>query len=237
MENNIKREEDMIDLLEIGRYLLSQLWKIIICFVIGGVLAGGYTHFFITPQYSAQATIYVLTKTTTVTSMADLQLSSSLTTDFQRLIMTRPSLETVIENLGLDYTYGEMTGKVTVNNPQGTRFLEITVTDPEPKLARDIANETAAVAMDRIAYTMNTDKPKIVENAIIPAGASSPNLTKNAMYGAIFGAALMIIWLLLKFVADDTVKTEEDVRKYLDLNVLATLPVNRGVRKRRREAQ
>lgn len=236
MENYTEREEDYVELLEVAQLLFIKAWKIILCFIIGAILAGSYTKVCITPQYSAKSVIYVLTKTTTVTSIADIQLSSKLTTDFQTLIKTRPSLETVIDNLGLDLTYDQLAGKIVINNPADTRFLEITVTDADPELARDIANELADVAIDRISYIMNTDKPKLVEGAIIPKRPSSPDLMRNALFGAVVGAILMVIWILIQYFMDDTLKTEDDVRKYLNLNVLAAIPINKKKKSKRKDS-
>ena len=51
--------------------------------------------------------VYVLSKETTLTSLADLQIGSQLTKDYSVMITSRPVLEQVIENQGLNMTYGQ----------------------------------------------------------------------------------------------------------------------------------
>ncbi|MFR3391516.1 MAG: Wzz/FepE/Etk N-terminal domain-containing protein [[Clostridium] scindens] len=74
MEEMRRENEEMeIDLLEIAHLLWRKAWAILLCLIIGAALVGSYTKFLVTPQYSASSMIYVLTKTTTVTSITDLR--------------------------------------------------------------------------------------------------------------------------------------------------------------------
>ncbi len=103
-----KDDEMEIDLGEIFHLLMNKLWIIVLCFIIGATLAFGGTKLLITPKYSASSMIYILTKTTSVTSLADIQMGTQLTADFEILATSRPVLEEVIEKLNLDYTYEEL---------------------------------------------------------------------------------------------------------------------------------
>lgn len=225
-EQRFANDEIEIDLLEIAGVLWRKAKIIVLCFIVGAVIAGGVTHYAITPQYTGSSMIYILTKTTSVTSLADIQLGEALTTDFSMLVTSRPTLETVIEELGMDYTPEELTEMVTVENPSDTRFLRINVESPDPQEAADIANELATATADRVAEIMNTDRPTIVEKAIVPEKPSSPNLIKNTLLGALIGLVLSMGVIIVRYLLDDTIKTEDDVRKYLNLNTLAALPID-----------
>ena len=74
---------------------------------------------------------------------------------------------------------------------------------------------------------MTTDKPNIVENAVTPKSPSSPNTKKNTALGALAGAFLAIAILVLRHLMNDTIQTEEDVRKYLNLHTLAAIPLEK----------
>ena len=102
-EGNVKNNEEMeIDLLQLFEALKKKIWVILAAMIIGGGLAGAYSKFVITPQYSSTAMMYILSKETTLTSLADLQIGSQLTKDYKILVTSRPVLEGVIETLGLD---------------------------------------------------------------------------------------------------------------------------------------
>ena len=219
-------DEIEIDLREIAGLLLRKLKILILFLILGGLIAGSVTRFLITPQYTGTSMIFILTKTTSVTSLADIQLGSELTTDFVMLATSRPTLERVIDELDLTEEPKELQEMITVSNPADTRILQIDVSNPDPQLAADISNALADATADAVADIMSTDRPSIVEEAVVPEAPSSPNLMKNAMLGAMAGLFLAMAIVILRFLMDDTIKTEDDVAKYLNLNTLAALPVD-----------
>jgi capsular polysaccharide biosynthesis protein len=223
--NTAVDEDDTIDLMELFYALWQKAWILLLSLAVGALLAGLYTKFFVTPQYQASSELYIWSKTTSITSLTDLQIGSQLTEDFQILATSRPVVEQVIENLGLDTTYEELVNIVTVSD-LGTRILKITVTHPDPQLAADISNEMAEALRDRVAEVTNSDRPTTVENAVVPTKKSSPSMSKNVAIGGLLGLILSGGIIVLLYLMDDTIKTNEDVERYLHLNVIATIPVN-----------
>lgn len=236
MEEKIRNTEDMqIDLLELAGVLWRKLWAIVACLVIGAVLAGGYTKLMVTPQYTATSMIYILGQTTSISSVADLQLSSELTADFTIMAKSRSVIQSVIKELDLDMSYEQLVEAVDLENPTDSHILKIHVTNSDPKLAKTISNAMAEAVAENISSVMATDKPSIAEKAITPKAPSSPNLTKNIAMGGIVGVAIAVAIIVLGYLLDDTIKTEEDVRKYLQLNTLAEIPMEKKNRKNRRK--
>ena len=103
-----KNQPEEIDLLEIASLLWSKIKVIIICFLVGALVAGGYTKIIVTPPYTATSMIYILGETTSITSVANLQLSSELTADFSMLAKRRKVIEKVNKDLNLGKTYEEL---------------------------------------------------------------------------------------------------------------------------------
>ena len=217
-------DEIEIDLGEIFHLLLSKLWILILCFIVGGVVAFGGTKLLITPKYSASSMIYILTKTTSVTSLADIQMGTQLTADFEILATSRPVLEEVIEKLNLSYSYDELKAMIQTDNQSDTRILRFTVSDPNAKEAKKIANELADVTAERVAYVMSSDKPKVVEEAVTPKYPSSPNTKKNTALALAFAAAAIIV---IRYLMNDTIQDEEDIKKYLGVHMLAAIPTEK----------
>ena len=214
-----QREDEVeIDLGEIFHLMLSKLWLLLLCFIVGATLAFGGTKFLVTPKYSASSMIYILTKTTSVTSLADIQMGSQLTADFEILATSRPVVEEVIEKLDLNYSYEQLVSMIATDNQTDTRILRFTVTDENAKEAKAIANELADATAERVAYVMASDKPKVVEEP------SSPNTKKNTLLGGLGLAFVAAAIILIKYLMDDTIMTEEDVKKYLGIHMLAAIP-------------
>lgn len=233
MEERIKDTEmGEIDLLEVANVIWQKIWAVIMCFVIGAVLFGGYTKMMVTPQYTATSMIYILGQTTSISSIAELQLSSALTADFTIMAKSRAVINGVIKEMDLNMTYDQLKNSVNITNPSDSHILQIEVTNPDPKLAKDISNTMANAVAENIASVMATDKPSIAEKAVTPGAPSSPNLMKNIAMGGIVGAALAVGLIVLGYMMDDTIKTEEDVRKYLQINTLASVSLEKKRRKK-----
>ncbi len=80
-----KQEEMEIDLLEIARLLWRKSMDHYIMPCSRCRNCRRYTKFLVTPQYTASSMIYVLGESTSITSIADVQVGTELTGDFTTL--------------------------------------------------------------------------------------------------------------------------------------------------------
>lgn len=231
METEYRTDEAMqeIDLLEIVRLLWSRLWLIALGLILGAAATYTVSRFLITPQYKAEAIIYIFSKTTSISDLTNLQVSSQLTEDFTIIAKTREVMENVIETLGLDTTYEFLKKNTTVSNPSSSHMLQIVVKWTNAEDAAAICNTLSDELREQISDIMNTDRPSVVQRAVVPEKQSSPDLTRNAEIGALAGAVLVAAFLLARYLMDDTIKSDEDVKKYLGLNTLGMFPYIRGV--------
>lgn len=224
MENKFDSEEIEIDLREILFVLWRKLWLIGLVFVIGGGLTAAYCRLILIPQYTSTSMVYILSKETTLTSLADLQIGSQLTKDYRVVATSRPVLQEVIDTLGLSRDYDNLKKSLVLNNPSDTRVLSISIEDPDPVRAKAIVDTVARVSSRHIGDIMEMTPPKIIEEGIVDTRKSSPHITRNAVMGG-FAAALTVSFLMvLQVVLNDTIRSEEDVEKYLQLSVLAAVP-------------
>lgn len=232
-QKNIYQEtEDEIDLLGLLLAYKRKLWLIVLVALFGGVLAGLFSKFVLIPQYNSSAMLYVLSKETTLTSLADLQIGSQLSKDYSVIIRTRPVLQEVVDKLELDMTYKQLREKLKITNDSDTRILTLTITDPDPELAKLIVDQVANSASDYIGDIMEMIPPKLIEDGEIPLYPVSPNNKRNVILGAMAGIILVCGIITVGVLLDDTVKTEDDVERYLGLTVLASIPDKAKARSR-----
>ncbi len=222
-------DEQEIDLLELARVIWKKIWLVAAGFIVCAVLTFVVTKFFVTPQYKATSSIYIFSKSTSITSLTDIQIGSNLTSDFRYIAVQRDVMENVSKELGLDLTFEQLSSSVSVTNPTGTHILEISATNPSPVVAANIANSLSDKVRDSIADIMNTDRPSVIQRAVVPTKKASPSTTKNTMIGALVGAIIMIGIITVQYLLDDTIKSDEDVRKYLQLDTLAQIPYVKGM--------
>ena len=207
-------------------------WQIILCLILGAGIAFGVTKFLITPMYEATSSIYIVSASNnSVVDLTDLQIGAQLTADYQELLVSRPLLEDVIQNLDLKDADGEkamsvdaLRDMIAVTNTSDTRILKITVTSPDPNESAEIANELVDQACIYLPQIMETDEPNLVEEAIPPTSKSSPSYSRNIVLGGLVGVILCCGVLMLQYLMNDTFMTPDDVERYLGVQPLATIP-------------
>lgn len=224
MGKTYEDDEIEIDLMELFYALKKRILVILAVMVLGAVIAGAYTKLLVTPMYSATSTMLVLTKETTLSSLADLQIGSQLTQDYSMLLKTRTVMQDVVDNLNLDMTYKQLESSITINYPEDTRIMEITVTNADPELAKKIVDEVAKVGSEFIGDQMEVIPPKIVEDGEVPTSPDSPSMKKNIMLGALAGLVLAGGIVIILTLMDDTLKSEDDIEKHLGISTLASIP-------------
>lgn len=223
---NYNRDDDEleIDLLQLLLALKRKIWLILLTGVLFAGAAFGITKFLLTPIYTSTSTMLVLTKETTIASLADLQLGSQLTKDYTVLIQSRPVLEEVIKNQRLDMDYKHLRKAITINNPDSTRILELSAEMTDPETAKDVVDELAEVSSEYIGEKMEVTPPKIIEDGELPTMMTSPNMQKNIILGFLLGAFLICAITVIFEILNDTIQNEEDIEKYLNVPVLAVVP-------------
>ena len=214
-----------IDLRELLLELLAYWKLILLSIILVGSIAFGVSKFMMVPKYESTAELYVLTKSTSITSLADIQTGTSLTNDYIVVVKGRPVLEQVIENLGLRETYKSLSDKVTLNNPSNSRILEITVTDENPMMAKNIADEIANISSAFIAQKMDQEPPTIIQTGYADGSPVSPNILKNTVLGGMLGAMLSMALVVITYLFNDTITGPEDIEKKLGMTMLGKLPL------------
>ena len=231
MEKKRNDNEEMeIDLLELLMVMKKHLSAILLAGIVGLVIMFAYTSFLVTPLYSASSMMYVMPDNSNSNSstLSDMQVGQQLTSDYSSMIESRSFMEDVIKKLNLTIDYQQLLEKVEVTNPTSSRILQVTVNDPNPQTAADIANEVASVAESKLKEITGMQAIKIYEEAAVPEKPSSPSLKKNCALGLLAGIVLAMAVITVLYLMDDTIKTEDDIEKYLGMTTLAVLPYKAG---------
>ncbi|MBQ7582519.1 MAG: capsular biosynthesis protein [Lachnospiraceae bacterium] len=224
-EQELRNDEIEIDLKELAIVLLAHWKALLLSAVLAAAVAFSYRYFFVNPVYESNSLLYVLTKSTSITSLADLQTGANLTQDYLIVTKGRPVLEKVIDQLSLPEDYTELEKKVEVNNPNNTRFIEIVVQDEDPERAKVICNQIAEVAADFIAEKMDQDPPNLVQGGYADGKPVSHGVIFFAAVGFMAGFAIAAVLVVLSYLFNDDLVTPEDIESKVGLKVLAMLPI------------
>lgn len=218
-------QDDEIDLYELACILLDHVHTIILCFLLGAVLLNAVAYFGIHPTYESTAKMYIVSASKdSVVDLTDLNIGTSLTQDYEELILSYPVLNKVVKQMHLNMETDDLAEMIAISNPEDTRVLYITVTSTDPKESMDIANEVMEAAIDYLPKTMNTDKPNVAQKARMPEKKVNPSYGKYTTIGALLGTLLCCGYFTLQYVMDDTLHTQEDVEQYFGIVPLTSIP-------------
>lgn len=216
-----------IDLRELFKVLFKRAWIIMLCAVIVGTSVLVYTVNFVTPQYKANVTIYVNNNSSrdgTYISSADLAVALRLVSTYVNIIQSNTVLDKVIAEAGMMLSAGQLRNMISAEVVEETEMFKVTVTTPNPQMSADLANAIAAVAPDEIAAIIEGSSAKIIDYARVPTVRSSPNYITNTVIGAVAGAILAIVVILMQHLLDMRVRTEEELTKICSVPVLGVIP-------------
>ncbi len=217
-----------IDLVELMYRMLEKIKWIIAAALVGMIVMGVFTKFFITPTYEATSKLYVQEAKDKVVDLSSINLSDKLTADYVQVFKNWHVHKMVIDTLQLPYSYHEIEKMLTITTPANTRIIEIKVTNTNPQEAYDIAMAYAKAAPAFIEAKMETSRPNIFEEARVPTKPAAPSLLKNAVIGTFLGAMVAMGIILIQFVSDDRIRNAEMLQKRLGLATLGMMPVQLG---------
>lgn len=227
-----------IDVKELFILLLHKLWIITIIGVLGAICAGSVSMFLLKPIYTSITRVYVINRQEeNKMTLSDLQTGAQLTKDYMILVKSRPVTEQVIKDLNLDLTHEELSKMIRVNTPLDTRILEILVDYPNPDLAKQIADSIAAISSERMVSIMEMEKVNILEYGNYPIKPSSPNITLNTIIGGILGVILASFIVIMVYLMNDSIRTAEDIERYLGITTLGTIPLEEKDNNKRHESK
>lgn len=239
---NNDKEEDTIDLGAIFNLLLARIGWIILMGVLVGIVAFVITKFVIVPKYTTSTQILVINEnknaadsTANAVNFSNIQSSTYLAKDYVYMITSKPVMQQVISELGLqDISYSDLASQISVTTPDDTRILIISVTDENPVKAKQIADSVRENSIEHIQSVIGTDTVRSIDGdigAVIPTSQSSPNVKRDTILGVLLGIIIACAIIILRYILDDSIKTEEDVHNRIGLSVLVNMPFKNDIEK------
>lgn len=221
--------------------IVIDLWRKLPLIILVGVLTAAigfvYSSFALTPMYESKTQMYISVtgNSDKAASYSDMQMGTLLTNDYAVLIKSRHVIEQVIEELGLETSYSGLLSQVTISVPSSTRCITITVIDDNPVDAMRIADTIREKAAEHIKSVMNIDAVNVVDEANLPTSKCGPSIPKYTVLGGAAGVFLLCAIFAIAFIVNDTIRTPDDVEKKLGLSVLAVVPQNPNIKKKKKK--
>ncbi|MEK4523128.1 Wzz/FepE/Etk N-terminal domain-containing protein [Psychrobacillus sp. FSL W7-1493] len=219
--------KETITIQDIFKTIKKRLSLIVILTIIALAISAIVSYVVLTPIYQSSTQILVSQEKTEVNSFSsqDIETNLQLINTYNVIIKSPAILSLVIDELELNTTAAALTNKITVSNAEDSQVVNITVQDPDPQKAVDIANKTAEVFQAQIKTLMQVNNVSVLTPAVLGDNPTpvKPDPMLNMAIAAVIGMMLGVGLAFLLEYLDTTVKTEEDIEELLQLPVLGLI--------------
>jgi len=218
--------EQELDLYELWQVIARRWLMIVLLPLLAAAAAAFVSAYILVPLYRASTTVLVVMKQQESAQILyqDVQVSRQLVDTYREIARSNTVLDKVIANLQLPHSLSTLREQVEVTPVRETEIINISATDPDPGLARDIANEVARVFMNEVVALYKVENVCLVDRATAPGRPISPRVQSNVTVAFVAGLIAAVGMAFLLDYLDKTIKVPEDVQKQLQLPVLGVIP-------------
>lgn len=220
--------EETISLGEIFAVIKKRLLLIVALVVAAALISAGVSYFVLTPTYESSSQFIVNQSDKDAKTPYDennIRTNVELINTYNVIIKSPAILDEVIDELNLSLSTQQLQDKLEVSSAEDSQVVTVTASDADPQMATKMANTTVQVFQKQIPDLMNVDNVKILSEAQTKADPSpvSPRPLLNIAIAIVLGAMVGVGLAFLLEYLDNTIKSENDIEKRLDIPVLGVV--------------
>lgn len=222
IENNDELEINISDLLIT---LKENIRVIIICFIIGVLVATTVTVLFMDKKYSSTSRIYLKPEVSSTTGQVDYSSVNSnnlMVNNYIAVMKSESITSSVAEKLSIDNSI--VANGLSVTNESDTQIIVVTSTTTDPELSKQIVENTVNNFFDKMKSSLSITNMEILDAAKANSNPVSPNRTLNMIIGGLLGAMVCVGYIFVTFIMDNRIKSSEEAEKYFGIPVLGAVP-------------
>ena len=220
------RNEFSISVVELVTLLKRHIAMILAAGVLGGVVTFLACTLFISPVYMAGAKMIVNSRGAQADAVTNDQITSSqkLVDTYAIIIGSQTVLNPVIDNLQLPMEYSTLQKMVSVSSVNNTQVMQISVESTDAEMALRIVQEILVICPEKIMDAMDAGSVKVIEAAYLQDRPVGPNTNLYVVMIAFLSMFAVVAVLVIRFIMDNTYKSDIELRNDLDLPVLGIIP-------------
>ncbi|MCI8276714.1 MAG: polysaccharide biosynthesis tyrosine autokinase [Clostridia bacterium] len=221
-----------IDLRRLSKTAYTMKWYIVLIMILFISAGSAYSFVYNQPKYKSYTKI-ALTQiategegdSTNSITQTDITMNKNLVDTYNEIITSKTVLKEVRENLSLDITDTELTKMISTTSADNTTILKIEVASRNPELSKNVANEIAKVFSKQVKEMYNISNVHILDEAEKSENPYNINHVRDIAIFSALGIAVSTALVLIMYLLDTTIKTEEDIENITKLPVLGTVPL------------
>lgn len=183
------------------------------------------------PAYTSDTIFVVSNKTGGVLSesesltLSDISASAALANTFKYILLSDDTMQSIMETYGLDLSLSSLKNCVDIIPVSNTNLLEMKVVTHSAVLSRDISAKIIECYPEVLERTIKYASLEVLNSPRIAQAADSNrgNIT-YPVFGLLGALFISVLFVYLKLLFRDTVKTVSDLRDRLKMNILVSVP-------------
>lgn len=217
---------------------LRRGWWLIVLGLLFGGLAGLALSLTATPVYTSSTQLFLAT-TDSSSSQAVFQggqFSQQRVSSYAQLLQGQNLASRVVDNLDLSVSPASVAGQISVDPVPDTVLLNVSVNDPDPRRAQQIAAAIGAEFPGLVADLEPTPaggqspiEVAVVQEPSLPTTPSSPNTQRNVALGLFCGLVVGSAAAIGRVALDRTVKEAHVAAHLADAPVLGVILHDRSL--------
>ncbi len=184
----------------------------------------------ITPTYRASFTAYVNNRSqyysedTNRLTSTDLSAAQELVRAYSKIITSRTVLTTTAKSIGYDMPYSALSTMASTSVEEETGIITVYIVAESPEEAYKLALAIAENAPGQIAEIIEGSSMKIIDNPKTPSSIYKPHYAKNTVLGMAVGVALAGIYIVIRYMVDDKIRSEDELEAKFSIPVVGVIP-------------
>lgn|GEM_PF-402825 len=233
--------EEGITLSELVRIVWNNITIVFLITLWVTVIGIVYTFVIVSPKYTAETTLMVQVdiSATVTNEQSAITVAQNLIATYKAFVVSDKVLNTVIDDIPAleGRSLEALKDAISVSTTTSVLIIYIEVIDESPELAAEIANQLVANSIEianelvddgtgelEPRYTLLSNKLRTLDLAVEPVAPSSPNKILNVVIAFLIGGILSLGVVFLKELFNNKFQSTADMEKYLNINVIASVP-------------
>lgn len=211
-------------------YIISKRKKMICLITAAAIIITGLLSFFvIKPTYQANTSIIVGRPQQDKSEKLDnndVTLYQNLMKTYIEIVTSKPVLNETISEANVNYTADQLSKMINASTQQGTQIMDISITGKNAEETYKIANALTDSFIDKSKDIFPTSgvQLSVMNKAEVPKSPIKPKKVLNIAIAFILALFVSIGLAFVLEYMDNTIKSENDVNKYLELPVIGIIP-------------
>jgi len=223
-------EEEILSLAEFIEIINKHMKFILSITIISTLLTGIFSNYAVPKVYEAKTSI-IIGPEILDSSDYEKKIQYNDVLMYKQMIKTYAEIakqdivcEKVIKNLGIEADLDDFKKNITITPQLDTQIIILKFRNKSPEEVARIANAFTDTFAEEARRLNPGVSVQIMDEAKIPKSSARPRPKFDMVIAFFLGILISLGIVFLMEYMDNTIKSEEDIEKYLDIPVLGTIP-------------